>query len=161
MKIFSLSFILVAFLLSSNEFTDASGNHKKKRKIYKYRKLPQSGKRTESPDRKITNPEEKEIKNTLETKANNAYQCHITQGNPSRSNPPITKVKISYPNFSYLLDNAENKIEIEASPLSIFLKEADIFDDEHSTLFKKDLTVGSSRVDLQACKLEYSIVSPK
>jgi len=25
----------------------------------------------------------------------------------------------------------------------------------------KDTTVGSSRVDLQACKLEYSIVSPK
>ena len=25
----------------------------------------------------------------------------------------------------------------------------------------KDMSVGSSRVDLQACKLEYSIVSPK
>ena len=32
---------------------------------------------------------------------------------------------------------------------------------DSNALYRKNLAVGSSRVDLQACKLEYSIVSPK
>ena len=39
--------------------------------------------------------------------------------------------------------------------------EQSLFNQAHSVYFDREGTVGSSRVDLQACKLEYSIVSPK
>ena len=156
MKFFpSLSTVLVFLLLSLNEFTRASKNHKirkRKHKLYKS-KFPQQS-QTKQPEPKILCSDELtavKVDNTANAKTFNSYQNHNARINPipnkkslqTNGNGQVTQsniVKIMFPEFSEILNGDKDKNDSDTSSLSVFLNESDIFEDENSTLFKTKLT---------------------